>query len=832
MPELARFRAKHGPVEERPASAVASILHVDMDAFFVSVELLERPELRGKAVVVGGRPDQRGVVTAASYEARQFGVHSAMPLRTAGKLCPHAVFLEGHHEKYVEWSDRVAGILASFAPVVEMVSIDEAYLDLAGTERLYGPALAAADKLLRTITATTELPCSGGLATTRLAAKVASDQAKPRGLVWVAPGQEARFLAPLPVRKIPGIGEVTERALHGLGIGTVEQLAATPLERLENSFGQWGEALYRKARGGDSYEFVMDADAKSISHNHTFREDTSDTEVLNAMLSHLSQKACKRLREAGLAARTLTLTIRYAGFDTYTRAKTLGNATDLDANVSAVFQKLFREHRNPRRKIRLLGVSLSGLARGRGQLDLIEADRRARLEKLTKATDGLRDRFGFGKVQFGGSLCTSAAGRRARRREVGRFGKSQPQRIQRVLIPPRSFSRRIPYTSAMSPAAPPSGTAAQIRGGRFSSFWQRISEGRQIAELWSQFSADARASYGFYMKEADAEEMVNRRGRPRYWRILKTLFWSLVAKLTPARRVILVIGCVLLAVSNTKFEINKNVYFDFDFNLVSALLFLLLLALELADKVTMKRDLEIAREIQMWLVPSAAPEVPNAEVAFASRPQNSVAGDYYDAFYPTKGAADGGKLMLVIADVAGKSIPAALLMATLQASLRTIAGEGAPLADLIVRLNHYACAHSLDGRRFTTAVLGEYDPAERGLTYVNAGHNPPILRRASGDTEKLDVGGLPLGISADRTYATASLELKTGDTLILYTDGVIEAFDAEGEEFGEPRWLEAIRSLPDGSAQDSLHFLMRRVDEFVGVTRQSDDITCLVFRSR
>ena len=381
-----------------------------MDAFFVSVELLERPELRGRAVVVGGRPDQRGVVTAASYEARKFGVHSAMPLRTAGKLCPHAVFLDGHHEKYVAWSDRVANILAKFSPVVEMVSIDEAYLDLSGTARLHGPPLAAADKLLRTITAITALPCSGGLATTRLMAKVASDQAKPRGLVWVAPGQEARFLAPLPVGKIPGIGEVTERALRALGIQTVEQLAAAPREKLEKIFGQWGDALYRKARGGDSYEFVIDAEPKSISHNHTFGEDTGDAEVLNAMLSHLSQKACKRLREAGLAARTLTLTIRYAGFDTYTRAKTLAEPTDLDSDIFAVFQRLFREHRDAKRLVRLLGVSLSGFTHGAEQFDLLDAARRERLENLTKATDQLRDRFGFGKVQFGGSLRTGGAG--------------------------------------------------------------------------------------------------------------------------------------------------------------------------------------------------------------------------------------------------------------------------------------------------------------------------------------------------------------------------------------------------------------------------------------
>src|SRR5246500_1191748 len=329
MPELARFRAKHDDASALALPAETTILHVDMDAFFVSVELLERPELRGKPVVVGGRPDQRGVVSAASYEARRFGIQSAMPLRTAGKLCPHAIFLDGHHAKYGEWSDRVATILAKFSPVVEMVSIDEAYLDLAGTERLQGPPLAAADKLLRQITRDTSLPCSGGLAATRLVAKVASDQAKPRGLVWVPAGSEQRFLAPLPVRKIPGIGEVTERALRALGIETVEQIAAMPQEKLEQIFGQWGTALYRKARGGDSYEFVIDAEPKSISHNHTFGEDTEDSNALGAMLSHLAQKACKRLREAGLATRTLTLMIRYAGFDTHTRSKTLGEPTQL-----------------------------------------------------------------------------------------------------------------------------------------------------------------------------------------------------------------------------------------------------------------------------------------------------------------------------------------------------------------------------------------------------------------------------------------------------------------------------------------------------------------------
>jgi DNA polymerase IV len=404
MPDLARFRAKHETPEPREVPLHSTILHVDMDSFFVSVELLERPELRGQPVVVGGRPDQRGVVSSASYEARQYGIHSAMPLRTAGRLCPHATFIDGHQEKYAAWSDRVASILAKFSPIVEMTSIDEAYLDLGGTERLHGPPLAAADKLLRSITESTALPCSGGLATTRLVAKVASDQAKPRGLVWVAPGMEARFLAPLPVRKIPGVGKVTERALRALGVENVEQLAAEEQEQLEKIFGQWGTALYRKARGGDSFEFLIDAEPKSISHNHTFGEDTNEVAAMESLLSHLSQKASKRLREAGLSSRTLTLTIRYAGFETYTRSHTVPEPIRLDADIFAIFRALFREHRDPQRKVRLLGVALSGLCHGAEQLDLLEAERREKLLRLTKAADQLRDKFGFGSVQFGGSL--------------------------------------------------------------------------------------------------------------------------------------------------------------------------------------------------------------------------------------------------------------------------------------------------------------------------------------------------------------------------------------------------------------------------------------------
>jgi sigma-B regulation protein RsbU (phosphoserine phosphatase) len=380
---------------------------------------------------------------------------------------------------------------------------------------------------------------------------------------------------------------------------------------------------------------------------------------------------------------------------------------------------------------------------------------------------------------------------------------------------------------------PTSTAAAPIptrqRFPRLRNFWQQVSEGRQLDVLWSQFAADARASYGFYGSDVDWEKI---KSLPRWRRplqVAKGFFWALLMKMTPARRVLLLIAIALFLFAEFRFQFNSFV-FDAKFEFLSGLLFLLLLSLELADKVTMKRDLEIAREIQTWLVPAFPPEVRGGDIAFASRPQNSVAGDYYDAFYATSGAAEGGPLTLVIADVAGKSIPAALLMATLQASLRTIAGEGATLEDLVSRLNHYACAHSLDGRRFTTAVIAQYEPASRRLSYVNAGHNAPILRRAGGTLEALDIGGLPLGIDINRVHETATKDLQPGDALIFFTDGVIEAFDQNGQEFGESRWLAAIRALPESSAQESLEFLMTRVDAFVGHTLQSDDITCMILR--
>jgi sigma-B regulation protein RsbU (phosphoserine phosphatase) len=393
----------------------------------------------------------------------------------------------------------------------------------------------------------------------------------------------------------------------------------------------------------------------------------------------------------------------------------------------------------------------------------------------------------------------------------------------------------LPYTLAMSTAPPPPVNSKTPSKGPGT--WHQISEGREWDDLLKQFTADARASYGFYGRDVDWEEIKRLPRWRRPFRIAKGFFWALVMKLSPARRVMLFAALVMLVISGPKFPVTRNFAFDVNLDTFAALLFLLLLSLELADKVTMKRDLEIAREIQNWLVPSKPPLVAGANIAFHTRPQNSVAGDYYDAFYPLNDAAEGGKLFLVIADVAGKSVPAALLMATFQASLHTVARNGVPLSELVFRLNRYACAHSLDGMRFTTAVLAEFDPKTRRLDYINAGHNAPVVRRhmanaANGNAgvERLEAGGMPFGISLDAQYQMGSVELRPQDALILFTDGVVEAFNDKGQEFTDAQWIAAIHALPDWDAPRSLQFLLQRVDEFVGVTKQFDDITCLVLR--
>jgi DNA polymerase IV len=387
-----------------------TIFHVDMDAFFVSVEELSDPSLKGKAVVVGGQRDERGVVSAASYEARKFGVHSAMPLRTAAKLCPHAKFVDGHPDRYRECSAKVYEVLNTFSPLVEMASIDEAYLDMTGTDRLHGPPLRAAHALHNKVKSETQLNCSIGIGASRLIAKVSSAKAKPNGVLWVIPGQEAKFLAPLDVRDIPGVGKVMEQNLHELGIRQVADLARLDEIVLEERFGKWGLALAGKARGEDAggwfdAEVGEHSDPKSISHEHTFNEDTANPVQLETTLMRLTEMVARRLREHSFYARTIQLKLRYKDFTTITRAHSLAAPTQLDTEIFEQIRILFRKNWKKGAEIRLLGVQVSSFEEAApGQLDLLDDGRHQRWQQALAAADRLRDKFGEGSVGLAGGM--------------------------------------------------------------------------------------------------------------------------------------------------------------------------------------------------------------------------------------------------------------------------------------------------------------------------------------------------------------------------------------------------------------------------------------------
>jgi DNA polymerase-4 len=412
------------------ATSPRTVFHVDMDAFFVSVEELFDPSLKGKPVVVGGQRHERGVVSAASYAARKFGVHSAMPLRTAAKLCPQAIFVDGHPDRYRECSQKVHQVLESFSPQVEMVSIDEAYLDITGTERLHGPAMLAAHKLHQRMKEETQLNCSVGIGSSRLIAKVCSGKAKPHGIFYVVPGQEAKFLAPLEVRDIPGVGKVTEQKLHGLGILTVGDVAKLEDSFLEQHLGKWGLALAGKARGEDAGAWFEGAigeaeAAKSISHEHTYNQDTADPEQIESTLMRLSEMVARRLREQNFHARTLQLKLRYKDFTTITRARTLAVPTQLDNEIFQQIRKLF--HANWRRgvEVRLLGVQASSFGEAPEQGDLLRAAADDKWKQALSAVDRVRDKFGESSI----SLATGMKGsfrERTHENPAALPGKSKP----------------------------------------------------------------------------------------------------------------------------------------------------------------------------------------------------------------------------------------------------------------------------------------------------------------------------------------------------------------------------------------------------------------------
>jgi phosphoserine phosphatase RsbU/P len=386
----------------------------------------------------------------------------------------------------------------------------------------------------------------------------------------------------------------------------------------------------------------------------------------------------------------------------------------------------------------------------------------------------------------------------------------------------------------MAVAAMTTTTNAARPRRRVRAFWERVTEGLKLQQLWGQFLSEAKSSYSLYSKDVDWDEIGRRgRGPRRIWMSAWALFQALLMKLSPARRVLLLIAVILLIfqpdISSGSREVGIHL------GGIGTLILFILLALELADRVTMKRDLEIAQEIQQWLVPSKAPYVPGFDIAFATRPQNTVAGDYYDAFLrPLPDATGVQPLFIAVADVAGKSVPAALLMATFQASLRALSATPAPLDEIVIGLDRYCRAHSLEGRRFTTAFLAEINTQTREMRYTNAGHNDPILRRASGQIDRLSTGGPPFGLplfsESEVTYGSAAVQLQPGDLLVLITDGVVEAENDRGEEFGESRLVPCIQSAPPESAADTLQRVMTQVNTFVGGVRQHDDITCLVLR--
>jgi phosphoserine phosphatase RsbU/P len=357
----------------------------------------------------------------------------------------------------------------------------------------------------------------------------------------------------------------------------------------------------------------------------------------------------------------------------------------------------------------------------------------------------------------------------------------------------------------------------------------------ELTQLWSQFESEARTSYRLYSRDVAAKtpEGLTRRGR--HLHVVKEFFWAVLEKLSPARRVLLLAALIMLLLPSSGFSYQGSGHevhvLELDLRFWGGLLLFLLLMLEIADRVVMKRDLQIAREIQTWLLPGAPPQIPGISIAYTTRPANTVAGDYYDVFPRPGKTNEDNRVVFVVADVAGKSIPAAMLMATFQASLKTLSTAQVALPELVANMNKYACSNSRGGLRFTTAFLAEYDAARHVFTYINAGHNNPILRRATGLVERLDVGGLPLGIQAEAQYESASVAIAPGDWLVIFTDGLVEAENAHQDEYGETRLLSTIAAGAPSTPAEMLHRLMAELDLFVGSTPQHDDVTCLLVKA-
>ena len=379
------------------------ILHIDLDAFFVSVEQTLNPALRGKPVVVGGDPKSRGVVACASYEARVYGLRAGMSLAVAQRLCPHAIFLGGNFYRYRDASARFLDILAEFTPDIEPLGLEEAYLDLTGFEPLYGPVRETALVIKRRIKGDLGLTASVGIANSKVVAKVASDLSKPDGLIEVMPGEEQLFLDPLPIAKLPCVGSKSESVLKRMGVTTIGELGRLPLAFLKQSFGAHGEVMHRYANGIDSRRMEPPAPPKSISRETTFSEDTSDRAFLGATLHYLGERVGADLRSHRKQAKCVTLKLRYADFESITRSRTSREAFDADRTIFEVGRELLEGALEQRAiPVRLIGIGVSNLIAGR-QLSMLDPWPEI-LERLNGAIDRIRGKYGFTAIEVGRTL--------------------------------------------------------------------------------------------------------------------------------------------------------------------------------------------------------------------------------------------------------------------------------------------------------------------------------------------------------------------------------------------------------------------------------------------
>ncbi len=380
------------------------IFHVDLDAFFVSVEQALRPKLKGKPLIVGGDPERRGVVASASYEARRFGIHAGMPLSKARRLCPQAILMKADFARYRAASNRFMEVLADFSPDIQPLGLDEAYLDVTGCTEPYGSPRQLALTMKERVKRELKITASVGIATCKVVAKIASDLCKPDGLLEVAPGEEEAFLAPLPVAKLPGVGQKTEQALAAMRITTIGELASLPVDTVRRRLGAPGAVLHSYARGIDDREVEAPGEAQSISQELTFARDTLDRDFLEATLHNLCQEVCQELRSQSKRAKCVAIKLRYADFKTITRQMTLQEASEVTPVVSATARQLLGKALSEQSKrVRLIGIRVSRLVGEDRQLSMLDSSAK-KPERLDEAIDRIRSKYGRAAIKTGNGI--------------------------------------------------------------------------------------------------------------------------------------------------------------------------------------------------------------------------------------------------------------------------------------------------------------------------------------------------------------------------------------------------------------------------------------------